>query len=105
VAYLLEARTVEPEKQLLLVKGWRDWKVVFSVQFMPRLYNEDQLPLQGSLETAVRSIASSLQGHEPRSRAMSTGEETADSENFVHAVMNCRACISISTVDIPSYFP
>jgi hypothetical protein len=29
-------------------------EAVFSVRSVPRLYNEDQLPLRGSLETAVR---------------------------------------------------
>jgi hypothetical protein len=31
-------------------------KEVFSVQSMPRLYNEEQLRLQESLETAVRRV-------------------------------------------------
>jgi hypothetical protein len=57
---------------------------VFSVRALPRLYNEDKLPLQGSLEMAVRSVggwcemAASLRGREPGSRGMSTGEDTAD---------------------------
>jgi hypothetical protein len=29
---------------------------MFSVQSVPRLYNEGQLPLEGSLETAVRRV-------------------------------------------------
>jgi hypothetical protein len=29
---------------------------VFSVRSVPRLYNEDQLPLEESLETAVRKV-------------------------------------------------
>jgi hypothetical protein len=71
VAYLLKARNMEPEKQPLLGNGsantpiaeqWfsmchviatRDvhatteerLEAVFSVQSVPRLYNEDQLPL------------------------------------------------------------
>jgi hypothetical protein len=59
-------------------------EAVISVWSMLRLYNEDQLPLQGSLEMAVRRVrgwcemATSLQGHEPRNRGMSTGEDTAD---------------------------
>jgi hypothetical protein len=70
-AYLLMARTVEPERQLLLVNGSsniavaRKWfssrhliaardvhvtmeeslEAVFPVQSKPRQYNEDQLPL------------------------------------------------------------
>jgi hypothetical protein len=42
-------------------------EVAFSVQSMPRLYNEDQLPLQDSAEMAVRraggwcEMAASLQ--------------------------------------------
>jgi hypothetical protein len=54
--------------------------VAFSVQSVPRLYtsNEDQLPLQQSPEMAARrgggwcDMATSLRGHEPRSRGMST---------------------------------
>jgi hypothetical protein len=52
-------------------------EAVFSVLSMPRLYNEDQLPLRDSLETAVRKVggwckmAASLRGREPGSRGMS----------------------------------
>jgi hypothetical protein len=31
-------------------------EAVFSVRSVPRLYNEDQLPLEESLETGVRRI-------------------------------------------------
>jgi hypothetical protein len=53
VAYLLKARTVESEKQPLLDNFW---KAVFSVGSVPRLYNEDQLLLRDSFETAVRRV-------------------------------------------------
>jgi hypothetical protein len=57
---------------------------VFSVLFVPRLYNEDQLPLQGSLETADSRVggwcemAASLQGCEPGVRGTFTDEDTVD---------------------------
>jgi hypothetical protein len=50
----------------------------FSVRSVPRLYDEDQLPLQESLESAVRRVggwcemAVSLRGRELGSRATST---------------------------------
>jgi hypothetical protein len=56
---------------------------LFSVRSVPMLYNLDQLPLQGSLETPVRRVgdwyemAASLRGHKPGSRETSTGEDTA----------------------------
>jgi hypothetical protein len=82
VAYVLKARTVEPEKQLLLVNGsantptaWQwfsschlttardtyttieEWlKVVFSARSMPRLCKKDQLLLRDGPETAVRRL-------------------------------------------------
>jgi hypothetical protein len=46
--------------------------MVVSVWFPPGLYNEKQLPLQGSLKMAIRRdggwcvMAASLQGHEVR---------------------------------------
>jgi hypothetical protein len=51
---------------------------MFPVRFVLRLYNEDQLPLRVSLETAVRRVgcwcemAASLRGREPGSRGTST---------------------------------
>jgi hypothetical protein len=53
-------------------------EAMFSVRSMPRLHNEDQMPLRESLETRVRrvgdlcEVASSLRGREPCSRAMPT---------------------------------
>jgi hypothetical protein len=49
VAYLVKASIVEPEKQTLLGNGCvtrknEVLKVVCSVEFVPRLYNEDQPP-------------------------------------------------------------
>jgi hypothetical protein len=52
--------------------------VTFSVRYMPKLYNENQMPLQDSLEMAVRRVegwcemATSLQGCESGSTGMST---------------------------------
>jgi hypothetical protein len=51
---------------------------VFSVWPVPRLCNEDHLPLRDSPETAVRRVGAwcamvgSLRGHESRSRGSST---------------------------------
>jgi hypothetical protein len=62
--------------------------VLFSVRSVPRLYNEDQLPLQGCLETVIRRVgawcemAASLRGREPESWGTSTGENTADWEGL-----------------------
>jgi myo-inositol catabolism protein IolC len=53
------------------------FEVVFSVRSVPKLYNEDQLPLWESLETAIRRVegwremATSLLGREPVSRGTS----------------------------------
>jgi hypothetical protein len=53
-------------------------EAVFTVWSVPRLYNEGQLPLRESPETAVRreggwcEMAASLRGHEPGSRGTST---------------------------------
>jgi hypothetical protein len=53
-------------------------EAVFSVQSVPRLYNEDQLPLRESPETAVRRVggwcemAASLRGREPGRKGTST---------------------------------
>jgi hypothetical protein len=49
---------------------------VFSVLSVPKLYNEDHLPLRDSLETTVRRVgcckmAASLRGREPGSRETS----------------------------------
>jgi hypothetical protein len=50
------------------------------------------------LEMAVRKVrgwykmAASLQGCKPGRRVVSTGEDTADWEKLVHAVVNCRVC-------------
>jgi hypothetical protein len=62
VAYLLKARTVEPEKQLLLGNGCitRNSGVTIGsgvfVRSMPIRYNEDQLPLRKSPEMAVKRV-------------------------------------------------
>jgi hypothetical protein len=59
-------------------------EAVFSVRFVPRLYNEGQLPLEESLETVVKRIggccetAASLRGREPWSRGNSTSAAEAD---------------------------
>jgi hypothetical protein len=37
-------------------------------------------------------MAASLRGREPGSRGTSTGEDTADWEDLVRAVMYCRLC-------------
>jgi hypothetical protein len=48
--------------------------VVFSVRSVPRLYNEDQLPLRKSLEMAVRKVegwcemVASLREREPEAK-------------------------------------
>jgi hypothetical protein len=53
-------------------------EAVFFVRAVKRLYNEEQLPLWESPETAVRRVggwcemAASLRGREPRSRGTST---------------------------------
>jgi hypothetical protein len=53
---------MEPEKQPLLDNGCVTrnngelLEAMFSVQSVLRLYNEDQLPLQGNLNTAVRRV-------------------------------------------------
>jgi hypothetical protein len=87
------------------MEQWSNWKAMLSTQFMrqlgdttiegllgemfpmwsvPSLYIEGQLQLRESLEAAVRRVggwckmAASLRGCEPRSRGMSTGEDTAD---------------------------
>jgi hypothetical protein len=114
VAYLLKARTVESEKQLLLGNGSANPPIagqwfsmchviattdahakieelledVFSVESVPRLYNEDQLPLRDSPETAVRRVggwcemAASLQVREPRSRGLSTAGRCYQAEQW-----------------------
>jgi hypothetical protein len=53
-------------------------EAVYSVLSVPRLYNEGQLPLQGSLETA---------GDRPLVNTQQT-EKTY----VVRAVVNCRVC-------------
>jgi hypothetical protein len=59
-------------------------EAVFSMRSVPRLYNEDQLPLRQSLETAVRrergrcEMAASLQGRESRSREDLTKQRSED---------------------------
>jgi hypothetical protein len=59
VAYLLKARILEPENQPLLGNDYVTpnnvitLEDVFSVWSVPRLYNEDQLPLE-ELEVGVR---------------------------------------------------
>jgi hypothetical protein len=84
VAYLLKARTVEPEKQPLVGNSYvthtleQLLEAVFSVWPMPSLCKEGQLPLRESLETAVRRVggwcemAASLHGCEPGSRRLSS---------------------------------
>jgi hypothetical protein len=71
-------------------------EVVFSVRSVPRLYNEGQLPLESHV-TAVRRVggwcemAASLRGRESVSKGTSTGEEdTADREDLVRSLVNCR---------------
>jgi hypothetical protein len=65
---------------------------------VPRLYNEEQLRLSRSLETAVRRVggwcemAASLRGSEPGSRGTSTCESTEHWEDLVRAVVNRRVC-------------
>jgi hypothetical protein len=55
-------------------------KAVFSLRSVPKLYNEEQLPLQESLEMAVRTVgrwcemAASLRGREHGNRGTSTVE-------------------------------
>jgi hypothetical protein len=58
VSYLLKVRTVEREKEPLVGNSYvttleKLLEVMFSVWSVPRLYNEGQLPLRESLETAV----------------------------------------------------
>jgi hypothetical protein len=71
-------------------------EAMFSVRSVPRLYNDGQLPLQKSLETAVTRVggwcemAASLRGREPGCRRTFTGEDTADLDDLVCAVVNCR---------------
>jgi hypothetical protein len=90
VAYLLKARTVEPEKPTLLGNGCVTYdngvnvgSVIFCTVF-PGLYKEDQLSLRESLETATRKVgcwcemAASLPGREPGSRVTSTDEDITD---------------------------
>jgi hypothetical protein len=84
VAYLLNARIVEPEKRPLIGNGFltRNNGVTvgsgFSVRSVPRLYKEDKIPLRESLETAVRGVgyllemAASLRGREPGRRGTCT---------------------------------
>jgi hypothetical protein len=87
VAYLLKARTVEPNRPLLgngcvtHINGVTVGRCVFC-EVVPRLYNDDQLSLQKSLETAIRRVGGwcemtvSLRGREPGSRETSTGEDS-----------------------------
>jgi hypothetical protein len=58
VAYLLKARIVEPEKQPLLGNGCitPNNKVTVGSSVFCAVRVEDQLPLQGSLETGVRRV-------------------------------------------------
>jgi hypothetical protein len=105
VAYFLKARTVETEKQPFPGKGCvtcnngKLLEAVLSVWSVLRLFNEDQLPLQGSLETAVRRVvvwcemAASLRGLQSGSRGTSTHADTADFEHLVHAVVNAE-CVN-----------
>jgi hypothetical protein len=64
------------------------------VRSVPKLYNEVQLRLRESAETAVRKVRSwcemvaSLRGREPGRRGTSTGEE----DTAVRAVVTCRVC-------------
>jgi hypothetical protein len=80
--YLLKARTVDTEVQPLLGNSCVTRNVgvtigsdVF-VRPLPGLYNDDQLPVRDSHETAVgredrREMAASLRGREPGSRGTS----------------------------------
>jgi hypothetical protein len=84
VAYLLKVRTVKPEKQPLLGNGCvtrNNVVIIISGVFCEvraELYKEDQMPLRGSHETAVRRVgdwsemAASLRGIEPGSRGTYT---------------------------------
>jgi hypothetical protein len=68
------------------------------------LYNKEQLRLWESLETAVRRVEVSCEtfaGQEGRENGIygdrsryqaTTGEDTADWEELVRAVVNCRVC-------------
>jgi hypothetical protein len=76
-------------------------------QSVPRLYNDEQLRWRESLETAVGRVAVHCEvvagqwaredgswgsyGIRRRPQA-TTSEDTADWEDFVHAVVNCRTC-------------
>jgi hypothetical protein len=91
VAYLLKARIVKPaEKEPLLGNGCvtRNNAVTarrgVSVRSVPRLFNEDELPLLESPETAVRrvwcEVAASLRGYEPGSRGICAIERSYQSE-------------------------
>jgi hypothetical protein len=84
VSYLLKARTMKPEKQPLqdndcvTSSNGVILEAVFSVRSVPTLYNEDNLPLRDSPETAVKRIgiwcemAASMRGHERGSIGTST---------------------------------
>jgi hypothetical protein len=37
-------------------------------------------------------MPASLRGRDPRSRGTSTGEDTADQDGLVRAIVNCRVC-------------
>jgi hypothetical protein len=90
-------------------------EAMFSVMSLPRLYNEQQLPLQESRETAVRRVGvscetvASWQGRDhggsgsygvgSRYQAI-TCEDTADWEDLVRAVGNCRVCELAITLQV-----
>jgi hypothetical protein len=95
VVYFLKARTVEPEKEPLLGKGCVTCNSGVTVEsdVFCAIRAEDQLPLQQSLETAVRRVgswcemAAILLGRELGSRETLTCEDKQ-----THIVVNCRAC-------------
>jgi hypothetical protein len=95
VAYMLKGRSVKAGKRPLLgsrsatqwfssrhviaakethatIEEW--WKAVFSIDSVPRLYNEDGLSLRDSLETIVRREKIGVRWSPARENA-SAGEE------------------------------
>jgi hypothetical protein len=93
---------------------WTDWKPVFSVQSVPRCYKQDKWWVRGlsfSHELLLLGAGSWGTGivWEPRGRGTSpvgshyqtmTGEDTADWEDLVHAVVNCRVCESMIALEL-----
>jgi hypothetical protein len=94
-------------------------EAIFSVQSVPRLYNEGQMPLEKSLEMAVRRVggwvrlppaweldswsnelvvgqfsALKKRSTEAEGHHAMTGEDIADLEDLVSAVVNCRVWVN-----------